>query len=150
MACSRFMGLGVIIIDPKWLHHTLFWKPLSQYLSTMGRRPNFMDIDFAEETLERTLTANRGIYFSADGLHHQEELLNVAHKKCCVQASQLVDAYGEWIPLPEDGYQEDEDSGPNPIDSVVSVPGTKHKVYASLVHGQFLCFFQFLFSGFSG
>jgi hypothetical protein len=107
----------------------------------MGRRPNFVDIDIAEETPRSTLTADRGVYFSADGLRRQEELLNVAHKKRRIQPSQLVDAYGEWIPLPEDGHQED-DSGPNPIDSVVSVSGTKRKAYASSVRDQNLFSFN--------
>ncbi|KAJ7870131.1 hypothetical protein B0H13DRAFT_1634924 [Mycena leptocephala] len=95
----------------------------------MPRRPNFVDIDIEDTPRGHALTADKGVYFSADGLRRQEELLNVAHKQRRVQPSELADLYGQWIPLPEDG--DGADNGVNPVDSVSSVPGNKRKEYAS-------------------
>jgi hypothetical protein len=101
----------------------------------MPRRPNFVDIDIEDTPSGHALTADKGVYFSADGLRRQEELLNVAHKQRRVQPSELADSYGQWIPLPEDG--DGADNGVNPVNSVSSVPGNKRKEYASSVRDSF-------------
>jgi hypothetical protein len=103
----------------------------------MGQRPrDDVDTEVGGDPLEdTTLVADRGVYFSSDGLRRHEELLNMAHKKCCVQPAALSDSYDEWIPVPEEGYNDDEnrDSAEHPINVVDSQPGTKRKVYASSV-----------------
>jgi hypothetical protein len=106
----------------------------------MGRRPrDDVDTEVGGDPLEdTTVIADCGVYFSSDGLRRHDEFLNVSHKKCCVQLAALNDSYGEWIPVPEEGYNDDEnrDSADHPINAVDSQPGTKRKVYASSVsHG---------------
>ncbi|KAJ7235925.1 hypothetical protein C8J57DRAFT_1248026 [Mycena rebaudengoi] len=87
-----------------------------------------------EETIVST---DRGIYFSADSLRRQEELLNVSHKKCRIQPSHLEDSYGLWIPVPEwggedaadqnlDDHGQGEDGGEEPLSSA-----NKRKHYES-------------------
>ncbi|KAJ7901379.1 hypothetical protein B0H13DRAFT_2515755 [Mycena leptocephala] len=101
----------------------------------MGRRPhNFVDIEIGQDPREETtLVADRGIYFSADGLRRDEEYLNISHKKRRVQPTDLEDSYGQWIPVPEQGYDdlESRDSESHPINGVDSVPTRKRKEYAS-------------------
>ncbi|KAJ7675296.1 hypothetical protein B0H17DRAFT_1207804 [Mycena rosella] len=83
-----------------------------------------------------TPSADRGVYFSADGRRRQEELLNIRHKKRRVQPSELADSYGEWIPVPRDEEEEGEDiewrdSEENPMNAVGSTT-LKRKGHASL------------------
>ncbi|KAJ7735174.1 hypothetical protein B0H16DRAFT_1731438 [Mycena metata] len=104
----------------------------------MGRRPAAaFDIEVGGEWEEETaLVADRGVYFSADGLQRQEELLNVVHKKRRVQPTELEDLYAEWIPVPDEGYEDTDsrDSESNPINAVDATPSSnKRKLYASSV-----------------
>ncbi|KAF7372731.1 CxC2 domain-containing protein [Mycena sanguinolenta] len=52
-----------------------------------------------EDTVDTTLVADRGIYFSQDGMRRKEELLNVAHKKRKLVPAQLDDALAVWTPV---------------------------------------------------
>ncbi|KAJ7716561.1 hypothetical protein B0H16DRAFT_1741222 [Mycena metata] len=104
----------------------------------MGRRPaSSFDIEVGGDWEEETaVVADHGVYFSADGLRRQEELLNVAHKKRRVQPTELEDSYAQWIPVPDDGYDiaDGRDSESNPMNAVDATPTTnKRKLYASSV-----------------
>ncbi|KAJ7673622.1 hypothetical protein B0H17DRAFT_1208314 [Mycena rosella] len=65
-------------------------------------------VDFAiDESHDDSLIADREIYFSSDGKHRQEERLNVTHKKRCVAPTDLEDSWGEWVPVPDEGFTEE-------------------------------------------
>ncbi|KAJ7764957.1 hypothetical protein DFH07DRAFT_770232 [Mycena maculata] len=104
-----------------------------------GRRAGLATDVTVDEDLyvESTLSADRAIYFSADDDRRQEELLNVAHKKRCVQPGELQDSYGQWIPVPEADYEDAEghpgDEGELRVMDAVSSESTgrKRKEYAS-------------------
>ncbi|KAJ6506112.1 hypothetical protein DFH09DRAFT_1375123 [Mycena vulgaris] len=109
--------------------------------SRQGRFPykDLVDFSTEEDATTSRLTADRGIYFSSDGLRRQEELLNVSHKKRRVQPSELVDSWGQWILLP-DGDRDDDgvevDDGvydPGAVQSESADPATlgKRKEYGS-------------------
>ncbi|KAJ7741465.1 hypothetical protein DFH07DRAFT_870169 [Mycena maculata] len=104
----------------------------------MPRRAKFVDTDFGGiDHGQSTRSADRGIYISADGQRRQEELLNVSHKKRRLEPQQLDDTYGEWVPVPEEGYEvtDDLDSQSNPFNNVGPMPESprlrKRKDYAS-------------------
>ncbi|KAJ7468418.1 hypothetical protein B0H11DRAFT_2238884 [Mycena galericulata] len=110
----------------------------------MGRHADahkeLLDADFGDgsyEKTEATLTADLGVYLSSDGRRRLDELLNVGHKKRRVQPSDLDDSYGQWIPVPDDGYDGivDHESDSNPLNAVGSTPAIpgakKRKEYAS-------------------
>ncbi|KAJ7756766.1 hypothetical protein DFH07DRAFT_958903 [Mycena maculata] len=104
----------------------------------MPRRAKFVDTDFGGvDHGQSTRSADRGIYISADGQRRQEELLNVSHKKRRLEPRQLDDTYGEWVPVPEEGYEvtDNLDSQSNPFNNVGPVPESprsrKRKDYAS-------------------
>ncbi|KAJ7493142.1 hypothetical protein B0H11DRAFT_1911569 [Mycena galericulata] len=112
--------------------------------SPMGRhadaRNDLLDADYGDrsyEQTEATLTADLSVYLSSNGRRRLDELLNVGHKKRRVQPSDLDDSYAQWIPVPDDGYDDmvDRDSDSNPLNAVGStpaIPGTKkRKEYAS-------------------
>lgn len=77
------------------------------------------------------LTADHGIYFSADGHRREEALLNISHKKRRLEPSLLDDRLAAWIPVPEDSLDVpaglDEESQPVPS------AGDKRKRYDSSV-----------------
>ncbi|KAJ7666200.1 hypothetical protein DFH06DRAFT_1127328 [Mycena polygramma] len=106
--------------------------PLPSLSLPMGRHANIVDIDVGDNVRGSTLTADRGVYFSSDGRRREEQLLNVAHKKRRVMGTERVDDYGEWIPVPEEGFADGEAEA-QVIDAVSSVPGRKRKQYASSV-----------------
>jgi hypothetical protein len=82
--------------------------PFHLTMHPRGRRPYRDVVDFdQEEGGIDLMTADRGIYISTDGKHRREELLNVAHKKRRLAPSQLEDCLAEWIPVPDDGFDED-------------------------------------------
>jgi hypothetical protein len=45
--------------------------------------------------------ADRGVYVAADGLTRRDELLNVAHKKRCMDPTDLQDSLAAWVPVPD-------------------------------------------------
>ncbi|KAJ7887149.1 hypothetical protein B0H13DRAFT_2342514 [Mycena leptocephala] len=63
--------------------------------------PTDYDAGFTDED-ETTVTADRGVYFSADGRRKQEILLNVSHKRRRLHPTGLDDRLATWIPVPED------------------------------------------------
>ncbi|KAJ7093757.1 hypothetical protein C8R44DRAFT_890661 [Mycena epipterygia] len=107
--------------------------PSSSFIMVLGRRPKAkVDVDVGDNATgeSTTVSADRGVYYSADGYRRQEELLNVTHKKRRVQPSELDDSYGEWIPAPgrdnDDGNLEGAD-----WDTFDAVATKKRKSYAS-------------------
>ncbi|KAJ7784192.1 hypothetical protein B0H16DRAFT_1446451 [Mycena metata] len=99
----------------------------------MPRRAAVIDIDVGEDPRDITTTsADHGVYFSADGRCRQEEFLNVSHKKRRIQPNELADSYGQWIPVPEEGYDGLEGTA-NALDAINGVPTRKRKDYASSV-----------------
>ncbi|KAJ7177592.1 hypothetical protein C8R46DRAFT_1212338 [Mycena filopes] len=100
----------------------------------MPRLAASIEIDVGEDDREETtITADRGVYFSADGYRRQEEFMNVSHKKRRVQPSDLQDSYGVWIPVPDEGYDDEDgrDSETHPVNAVNTAPTKKRKEYAS-------------------
>ncbi|KAJ7731904.1 hypothetical protein DFH07DRAFT_968567 [Mycena maculata] len=100
------------------------------------RRDNNVTIEDATPREVTNISGDTGIYFSADGDRRVEELLNVSHKKRRVQPNELQDDYSLWIPIPEDGYEDnggcDLDGAANTLDHVSSdAATTKRKRYAS-------------------
>ena len=82
-------------------------------MSRLGRLPykNLPDFSTGDGTDEEVRTADHAVFFSSDGLRRQEELLNVAHKKRRVKPSELQDSYGQWIPVNDDGFEQEELTG---------------------------------------
>ncbi|KAJ7704194.1 hypothetical protein B0H16DRAFT_1482683, partial [Mycena metata] len=97
----------------------------------MPRVAAVVDVDIGEDPCEiSTVTADRAVYFS-DGMRRQEEYLNVSHKKRRVQPSELADSYGQWIPVPEEGYEGLEGVYSDSSGIVNGVATRKRKEYAS-------------------
>lgn len=98
-----------------------------------GGRPRTqpsIDFDVGIGDEEPTVvTADRGVYFSAGG-RRREELLNVAHKKRRLLPSQLDDPLAQWLPVPEDSVEVEND-----LEELAPLPsaGNKRKRYDSLV-----------------
>ncbi|KAK7008533.1 CxC2 domain-containing protein [Favolaschia claudopus] len=76
------------------------------------RNRNSLDVDDDYGGAEFTLSGDRGFYLSSDGQRRQEELLNVAHKKRRLEPSNLDDQLAQWIPTPDDGFNEEEARAP--------------------------------------
>ncbi|KAJ6451562.1 hypothetical protein C8R45DRAFT_1057108 [Mycena sanguinolenta] len=82
---------------------------------------------------DSTLVTDHGIYFSQDGMHRKEELLNIAHKKQKLVPTELDDALAVWTPVSLDEEQvtgNDNISTLDATDSGDTVPG-KRKTYES-------------------
>ncbi|KAJ7430144.1 hypothetical protein B0H11DRAFT_2166577 [Mycena galericulata] len=96
-----------------------------------GGRPRVRptDNDFAAAGFgdgeETVVTADRGVYFSLDGRRRQDELLNVSHKKRCVNPNALDDRLAQWIPIPDDDLASTDEEPP------ISSAGDKRKRYES-------------------
>ncbi|KAJ7105451.1 hypothetical protein C8R43DRAFT_1140778 [Mycena crocata] len=93
-----------------------------------------VDVVFGESSsAHTTVTADRGFYYSADGQRRQEELLNVTHKKQCLDPKNIGgDSWARWIPVPHAERTDDLDSESNPLNAVDSEGGSrKRKDYAS-------------------
>ncbi|KAJ7712962.1 hypothetical protein DFH07DRAFT_974843 [Mycena maculata] len=52
------------------------------------------------------LTADRDVYFSSNVRQRREELLNVSHKKQCMEPSELDDGLAQWIPVPDEDMED--------------------------------------------
>lgn len=89
-----------------------------------------------EDETEVSLTADRGIYVSQDGLRRTDELLNVAHKKRRLNPSQLNDPLASWIPVPDDLTEEGVDVPAETVIQVEAIGARKHKECASTVSEQ--------------
>ncbi|KAJ7669894.1 hypothetical protein DFH06DRAFT_1125303 [Mycena polygramma] len=94
--------------------HMVKSHPVSSLLPTlMSRRgrhlfKNVVDLDEADDPVApQTVAADRGVYFSVDGLRRNEELLNISHKKRRLNPTQLDDALAEWVPVPDDDFSEE-------------------------------------------
>ncbi|KAJ6459360.1 hypothetical protein C8R47DRAFT_1226636 [Mycena vitilis] len=83
------------------------------------------DAGFADED-EDTVTADRGVYFSADGRRRQDVLLNVAVKKRRLDPAGLKDGLASWIPVPEDEVDTNAEDA-----EASAISGDKRKRYAS-------------------
>ncbi|KAK7053548.1 CxC2 domain-containing protein [Favolaschia claudopus] len=96
------------------------------------RDQNVPDIDVDDDYggAEFTLTGDRGIYLSADGQRREEELLNVAHKKRRLEPSNLQDQLAQWIPQPDENFDEEQARAPLPQGTQGTVLG-KRKQYVS-------------------
>ncbi|KAJ7429660.1 hypothetical protein B0H11DRAFT_2265147 [Mycena galericulata] len=95
-------------------------------MNNRGGRPRkdgggTFDIDSGIGNPTDTLTADRGVYFSADGQRRHVALLNIAPKKRRLAPSNLDDQFATWIPVPEDAT----DDAP-PMDEP-EAPGTREK-----------------------
>jgi hypothetical protein len=98
------------------------------------RRADYVERDydagFADDA-DTSVTADRGVYFSADGRRRHEELLNVAHKKRRLKPQNLNDPLGAWIPVPED--QVDTTAENDDSETTDPVGGNKRKRYEGSV-----------------
>jgi hypothetical protein len=82
------------------------------WLGTSSRRaPNrsqrYDDGSFEYETRPTETTRDLGFDMSQDGLRGVRSALNVGLKKRKIRPSDLVDAYGDWMPLAEGAEVED-------------------------------------------
>ncbi|KAK7043444.1 CxC2 domain-containing protein [Favolaschia claudopus] len=68
---------------------------------------NLGDIDEASNVDNLSAVGDKGIYLLSDG-NRQEELLNVSHKKRRLVPSKLDDQWAEWIPVPDEGFTEED------------------------------------------
>ncbi|KAK7045182.1 CxC2 domain-containing protein [Favolaschia claudopus] len=91
------------------------------------RNQNLVDVDDDYDGANFTLTGDRGIYLSFDGQHREEELLNVTHKKRRLEPTQLDDQLAQWIPIPDDNFDENEAQNSIPQATVLG----KRKEYQS-------------------
>jgi hypothetical protein len=96
------------------------------------RSKNVVNFDEAADD-DLTLTADCGIYFSADGQRREEELLNLSHKKRRINPESLEDPLTLWIPVPEDDFNEEDVRTPLAPDSMQETTQLlgKHKEYIS-------------------
>lgn len=94
--------------------------------------PGDLDLDSGiGNPSDTTLSADRGVYFSADGLTRRDELLNIIHKKRRLDPTKLNDRLTTWIPVPEDSFDAREDFSPG--DEAQAEMGNKRKRYESSV-----------------
>jgi hypothetical protein len=88
------------------------------------------DTGFADDD-DNTISADRGVYFSADGRRRHDVLLNVAVKRRKLKPANLDDHLAGWIPVPED--QVDTTLETDIPDTADPVAGDKRKRYESSV-----------------
>lgn len=97
-----------------------------------------MDSVFEYETHRQETSWDTSFHVSQDGKRGMRKGINIGLKKRKVKPSDLVDAYGDWIPLPGD----DENQGPDPGDEEDvdgAETGGKRKRYESSVSCVCLC-----------
>jgi hypothetical protein len=102
------------------------------------RYKDVIDFDEDDESfVDATLAADRGIYFSSDGLRRNTELLNVTHKKRRLNPTELQDELADWIPVPDKDFTEDGARNPPRPDTSggTSTILGKRKEYISTVSG---------------
>lgn len=61
---------------------------------------------FEYETRQSETARDRGFYLSNDGLRAYQSSHNIGPKRRRVCPSDLVDTFGEWIPLPGEAQEE--------------------------------------------
>ncbi|KAJ7799003.1 hypothetical protein B0H13DRAFT_2503961 [Mycena leptocephala] len=103
-------------------------------MSRIGRHAYKNVIDLGEaDNYDSNDGADRGIYFSSDGQWRTEELCNVRYKKRRLELSALEDMWAEWIPLPDNDFEEDAALCPPEIVVDVATVLEKRKQYVSTV-----------------
>ncbi|KAJ6494924.1 hypothetical protein DFH09DRAFT_1084149 [Mycena vulgaris] len=83
-------------------------------------------------------TMDRAIHLSEDGRHASQHAINFTTKRRCLDPSELQDAYGEWVPVPETSeplgdappYGNNE-GGEGEVRRSMLLLGTKRKWYLS-------------------
>ncbi|KAJ7188428.1 hypothetical protein C8R46DRAFT_1205581 [Mycena filopes] len=70
-------------------------------MSRPGRPRKEGPLVFSSRDANKEDTADRGIYYSADGQRRQAELLDVPHKKRRLAPTRLDDRLASWIPVQE-------------------------------------------------
>jgi hypothetical protein len=108
-------------------------------MNRIGRHPhkNLPDFSTSDGAEEEVTTADHVFYLSSDGLRRQEERLNLTHKKRRVKPSELEDSYAQWIPVNDDGFEDEEMAGGAREDDGEEEERPtlgKRKEYASTVH----------------
>ncbi|KAK7022477.1 CxC2 domain-containing protein [Favolaschia claudopus] len=80
------------------------------YRQPLRERNRNVDVDVDDDFggADFAVTGDRGIYLSFDGQHRNEELLNIAHKKRRIDPANLDDQLAQWIPTPDDNFDEDD------------------------------------------
>ncbi|KAJ7793449.1 hypothetical protein B0H14DRAFT_2622840 [Mycena olivaceomarginata] len=98
----------------------------------VAKRSTTLFIGTDENDQDTTLTADRGVYFSADGRRRKEELMNVAHKKRRVNPTELDDSLAVWTPvaLEEEQFITDASTAETDNSAATTIPG-KRKTYES-------------------
>jgi hypothetical protein len=103
-----------------------------------GGRPRTNTVDkdydagFADDD-NNTISADRGVYFSADGRCRHDILLNVAVKRRKLKPANLDDHLAGWIPVPEDQVDTTLETDADAADMAELVAGDKRKRYESSV-----------------
>ncbi|KAK7019612.1 CxC2 domain-containing protein, partial [Favolaschia claudopus] len=98
------------------------------------RNRDSLDVEHDYDGTGFTVSGDRGIYLSSDGQRRQEELLNLSHKKRRIEPSNLEDSLAQWIPIPDDNFDEEEARAPLAVPTVLG----KRKEYTSTEwNGQF-------------
>ncbi|KAJ7836106.1 hypothetical protein B0H14DRAFT_3705441 [Mycena olivaceomarginata] len=107
----------------------------------MPRLPykNSVDLDYNETSAnDSLLVADRGVYFSLDGLRRTEEVVHNRQKKRRLAPTALNDSLADWVPVPDQDFSEDSAfiataaSGGDPIEPPIVLG--KRKQYASTVN----------------
>jgi hypothetical protein len=104
----------------------------------VAKRSTTLFVGTDENDQDTTLTADRGVYFSADGRRRKEELMNVAHKKRRVNPTELDDSLAVWTPvaLEEEQFITDASTAETDNSAATTIPG-KCKTYESSVRPNF-------------
>jgi hypothetical protein len=74
-----------------------------------------------------------GFFVSRDGRRARRQGINVGLKKRKISPNDLVDAYGDWVPLPGDAYEVRAAAEVGADDDEASGTGEKRKRYESSV-----------------
>ncbi|KAK6971927.1 CxC2 domain-containing protein [Favolaschia claudopus] len=61
-----------------------------------------------------SVSADKIIYVASNGIAREEEFLNISHKKRRLDPTKLNDQLAAWIPVPDDGFDEEDARAPPP------------------------------------
>ncbi|KAJ7028878.1 hypothetical protein C8F04DRAFT_1265444 [Mycena alexandri] len=99
-----------------------------------GRPVQKRNIDLgADDDDDLAIPVDRSFYFSTDGLRSKEEVGHLRHKKRRLEPSELNDSLAEWIPVPDENFDEDRARNPpeGDVDATAASILGKRKEYVS-------------------
>ncbi|KAJ7791595.1 hypothetical protein B0H14DRAFT_3500285 [Mycena olivaceomarginata] len=99
----------------------------------VAKRSTTLFVGTDENNEDTSLTADRGVYFSADGRRRNEELMNVAHKKRRMNPTELDDSLAVWTPvaLDEEEFVPDASTAETDDSAAPTIPAKRKKYESS-------------------